>query len=137
MEKRKRKGFTLLELMIVVVILGVLALLAVPALLNAVQESRESVVQGNLSAAASSISSRLALNNTITVANVVTALNASGSNPVDDTQAAYVAGAACGAGQVSIEDAGGGSYVLRACDSAGAVTLTKTLTASTAATTSF
>ncbi len=136
MEKRKRKGFTLLELMIVVVILGVLALLAVPALLNAVQESRESVTQGNLSAAASSISSRLALNNTITVANVVTALNASGSNPVDDTQAAYVAGAACGAGQVAIEDAGG-SYVLRACDSAGAVTLTKTLTASTAATTSF
>ncbi len=134
--KRRKKGFTLLELMIVVVILGVLALLAVPALLNAVEESKNSVVSGNLSAAASSISSRVALNNTVTVANLLTTLNNSATNPVDEDEDAYVSGG-CGAGQVGITDNGGGSYTLAACDADGGTIMTKTIIPSTAATTSF
>ena len=133
---KRRKGFTLLELMIVVVILGVLALLAVPALLNAVAQSRESVVSGNLSAATSTISSRIALDNTVTVGDIVLALNASGENPIDNTQPAYVAGA-CGAGQVGIVDNGDGTYTLSGCNAAGGTFITKTMTTSTAATASF
>lgn len=134
--KSRKKGFTLLELMIVVVILGVLALLAVPALLNAVEESKNSVVTGNLSAAASSISSRVAINNAITVADLLTTLNASGSNPINDAQPAYVNGA-CGAGQVGITANGGGSFTLTACDADAATIMTKTIVPSTAATTNF
>ena len=37
---QKRQGFTLLELLIVVVILGVLALIAAPSLLNAADNSK-------------------------------------------------------------------------------------------------
>ncbi|MCK7504649.1 MAG: prepilin-type N-terminal cleavage/methylation domain-containing protein [Desulfobacterales bacterium] len=56
-----RKGFTLLELLIVVVILGVLALIATPALLNTADQAREGAVKANVSAAVSSATSRMAI----------------------------------------------------------------------------
>ncbi|OGI04942.1 MAG: hypothetical protein A2Y25_00770 [Candidatus Melainabacteria bacterium GWF2_37_15] len=129
---KRRQGFTLLELMIVVVILGVLALIAVPALLNAAEQSRESVMAGNVSAAASTLGSRLAVGTTIDAAAItamVADLNASSANPFDDTQPAYVANAACGnPGEVGIAaGAAADSYDITGCDSTSAATITKTV----------
>ncbi|MDD3149830.1 MAG: prepilin-type N-terminal cleavage/methylation domain-containing protein [Candidatus Gastranaerophilales bacterium] len=96
-----KKGFTLLELLIVVVIIGVLALIAAPTLLNATDQAKEGTVKANISAAASSITSRFALNTNDTATEIATAvadaLNADNTNPIDDANAAFsTAGTAAG-----------------------------------------
>lgn len=87
------KGFTLLELLIVVVIIGVLALIAAPTLLNATDQAKEGTVKANVSAAASSITSRFALNTNDSATDIATAvadeLNANNINPMDDANAAF------------------------------------------------
>ncbi len=82
-----KKGFTLLELLIVVVIIGVLALIAAPTLLNAADQAKEAAVKANVSAAASSVTSRFALQGSesaLTVASTVAGnLNDDGNvNPI-------------------------------------------------------
>lgn len=88
-----RKGFTLLELLIVVVILGVLALIAAPSLLNAADQAKDSTVKANASAVASSVTSEFALNTNKTASeiadDVVAKLNTNNKNPIDDTKAAF------------------------------------------------
>lgn len=102
-----KKGFTLLELLIVVVILGVLALIAAPTLLNAADQAKEGAIKANVSAAASSITSRIAVDDenldlTDIVGTVVADLNASSVNPYDKGEDAFVAAAAGAKGQVWI-----------------------------------
>ena len=45
---RNRQGFTLVELMIVVAIIGILAAIAIPAFLRAVKKSKTSEAEGNV-----------------------------------------------------------------------------------------
>lgn len=95
-----RKGFTLLELLIVVVILGVLALIATPTLLNAAEKSKQSAVKANAAAAVSSITSQFAMNTTDSASTIagalITKLNAGSKNPYDGTSAAFADAAAIG-----------------------------------------
>ncbi|MDD3014125.1 MAG: prepilin-type N-terminal cleavage/methylation domain-containing protein [Candidatus Gastranaerophilales bacterium] len=88
-----RKGFTLLELLIVVVIIGVLALIAAPSLLNAADQAKEGTVKANVSAAASSITSRFALKTseaaTTVASTIATQLNTDNKNPFDEANDAF------------------------------------------------
>ena len=51
----KRKGFTLIELMIVVAIIGILAAIAIPKFAQMLEKSREGATKGNLAAIRSAV----------------------------------------------------------------------------------
>ncbi len=129
-----KKGFTLLELLIVVVILGVLALIAAPTLLNAADQAKNAAVKANVSAAASSITSRFALESTeaasVIATNVAEALNTNNKNPITGAANPFVAAASGAAGEVALsanDDAD--SIDIIGYDKDGAALLTKTVAA--------
>ena len=53
---KNQKGFTLVELMIVVAIIGILAAVAIPKFADMLEKSREGATKGNLSAIKSAVS---------------------------------------------------------------------------------
>lgn len=53
---RKEKGFTLIELMIVVAIIGILAAIAIPQFAQLISKSQEGATKGNLGAIRSALS---------------------------------------------------------------------------------
>jgi prepilin-type N-terminal cleavage/methylation domain-containing protein len=54
--KKTQKGFTLIELMIVVAIIGILAAIAIPKFAQMMEKSREGATKGNVGALKSAIS---------------------------------------------------------------------------------
>ncbi len=53
---RKKKGFTLIELMVVVAILAILAIIAIPRILEALDNARDSEVRANAASIANAMS---------------------------------------------------------------------------------
>lgn len=53
---RNKKGFTLIELMIVVAIIGILAAIAIPRFADLIKKSKEGATKGNLGAVRSALS---------------------------------------------------------------------------------
>ena len=130
-----KKGFTLLELLIVVVILGVLALIAAPALLNAADQAKAGAVKANMSAAASTVTSQFALSTPQTAAQIATAvvakLNDNNKNPYGTTDAPFSTSATAVTGVVTIVDGATtpDTIIIKGYGKDAALLLTKTISA--------
>jgi type IV pilus assembly protein PilA len=57
----KKKGFTLIELIVVITILGILVAIAVPSILNYIGEANATVLEANIRTAKSEIGLDIAL----------------------------------------------------------------------------
>ena len=130
---RKKQGFTLLELLIVVVILGTLALIAAPNLLNVIDQAKNAAIMANQRAAASSITTRFDLNGetiaTDVASAVATELNTEATNPIDDANPAFATAGTAPGSVVLAGDNTNNEIVIIGYDKNGEILLSKTIKA--------
>ena|ERR1019366_8721012 len=77
-QAKNRAGFTLIELMIAVAIIGILSAIAIPQFSNSVMQAQEGVTKGNLGAIRSALSIYYGDNEGIYPADDLTSLTAGG-----------------------------------------------------------
>jgi len=82
--KRQRKGFTLVELAIVIAILGILAIVAIPKYQGMVDEARSAEARAQLGTVRSAIAISYAKNKGVMPATLSIALFADGTMPTVD-----------------------------------------------------
>ena len=117
--RRREKGFTLIELMIVIAIVGILASIALPAYQDSIRKSRRSVAQGELMSFANAMERYFTTNGTYVGATAATVF--SETSPIDGSAVYY---------NLSVAPLAS-SYVLTAADTGaqdgdGDLTLTNT-----------
>ena len=82
--KRQRKGFTLVELAIVIAILGILAVVAIPKYLGMVEDARSAAAKSQLGTVRSAIAIYYAKNKGVMPTTLSGALFADGTMPTVD-----------------------------------------------------
>jgi len=102
---RKSKGFTLIELMIVVAIIGILAAIAIPRFANLIDRARQARTQGNLGSVRSAMTIFYGTNDGAWPATIVALTAAALGGPFIDAVPTVLLPASMGHAEVATEDA--------------------------------